>query len=207
MPMQEKKKDPFELRREVHDERHDVLRGEVLYHALLRAADRNAVLVVGEAAIETEHPNLANVVETTPFVLVEDLRETRTVAELVATDGAAHWQEAVELARHLARALAALHAAGLEHADLALSSVHVNVRWEPLLARALTPGDGTKNLRELGTILYALLVGGLPATEPLPPRHFEPEVPERLETLALDLLAGRIDTAARAALLLDAFRA
>jgi hypothetical protein len=207
MPMQEKKKDPFELRREVHDERRDVLRGEVLYRALLRAADLDAVLVVGEAAPETEHPNVARVLETAPFVLVEDLRETRTVAELVATDGAAHWQEAVELARHLARALAALHAAGFEHADLALSSVHVNGLWEPLLARALAPGDGARNLRELGTILYALLVGGLNASEPVPPRHFEPEVPERLEGLALDLLAGRIETAARAVLLLDAFRA
>src|SRR5580704_2003912 len=97
-----------------------------MYRALLRAAETASVLVVGEAGEAVSHRNVARILESghleacpelgrrgTPFVLVEDLRGTQTIAELVATRGAAHWQEAVELGRHLARALAALHEVGL----------------------------------------------------------------------------------------------
>lgn len=188
----------------------DNLRGALLFRALLRAAERDAVLVVHEPAAEVAHPNLARVLDSgqldgTPFTLVEDLRDARTVAELVATKGAAHWQEAVLLGRGLAHALDALHTAGLIHGDLALSSVHVNARWEPLLARRLERGEPAQNLRELGAILYALTTGTLPAAPTaVAPRAIVAEIPERLEALVIDLMQGRIATAAHAALALDA---
>ncbi len=204
--------DPFELERKSEEGKHALLRGAIMYRALLRAAETESVLVVGEAGEAVEHVNVARLLEGgnaqgLPFVLVEDLRGTATIAELVATRGAAHWQEAVELGRHLARALDALHAAGLVHGDLALSSVHVTSRWEPLLGRRLEAGEPARNLRELGAILYALLAGGLPHPEPVPLRAIVAEVPEKLERLVLDLLAGQVATAAQAALLLDGFRA
>ncbi|MEZ0228386.1 MAG: hypothetical protein ACAI25_07150 [Planctomycetota bacterium] len=190
--------------------RDDHLRGALLFRALLRAAERDAVLVVGGPAVaDVAHPNLARVleageVEGTPFALVEDLRDAKTVAELVAEKGAAHWQEAVALGRGLARALDALHTVGLVHGDLALSSVHVNARWEPLLARRIERGEPARNLVELGAILYALATGTLPASEPVAPRAIVEEIPEKLEKLIGELLAGRGVSAARAALALDA---
>ena len=209
--MEQRRAEGPEIRRRAEQRREDqALRGVALVHALRRAADREAVLVVREAAPEVEHANLARVLEASAelrFALVEDLRDAPTVAELVCARGAAHWQEAVELGRHLARALAALHEAGFVHGDLALSSVHVNARWEPVLSRALEPGEPARNLRELGAILYALLTAGQPAAPPIEPGELAPETPPRLGKLVLELLEGRIASAARAALLLDGFRA
>ncbi|MBI3725567.1 hypothetical protein HY251_16685, partial [bacterium] len=52
-------------------------------------------------------------------------------------------------------------------------------------------------------IVYALLTGARAASDPVPPRAFVLEVPESLERLVLELLSGRIASAAQAALLLD----
>jgi hypothetical protein len=209
--MEQRRAEGTEIRQRAEERREDQnLRGVALVHALRRAAEREAVLVVRDSAPEVEHTNLARVLEASPelrFALVEDLRDTHTVAELVCTRGPAHWQEAVELGRHLARALAALHDAGFVHADLALSSVHVNAHWEPVLSRSLEPGAPNRNLRELGAILYALLTAGLPASPPVDPTAFAPEAPARLARLVLELLEGRVERAAQAALLLDGFRA
>ena len=209
--MEQRRADGTEIRQRAEERREDqAFRGVALVHALRRAAAREAVLVVREAAPEVEHVNLARVLEASAelrFALVEDLRDAPTVAELVCTRGAAHWQEAVELGRHLARALAALHDAGFVHADLALSSVHVNARWEPVLGRVLQRGEPARNLRELGAILHALLTARLPATPPVDPSELAPEAPLRLTRLVRELLEGRVVSAAQAALLLDGFRA
>src|SRR5579884_1670683 len=116
--MELRPKDETEIRIEDEGPDRHLERGVRLLHALRRAAEREAVLVVREAAPQAAHANLARVLEAgeadgLPFVLVEDLRATVTIAELLATRGAPHWQEAVELARHLARALAVVHEAGL----------------------------------------------------------------------------------------------
>jgi len=211
--MEHRRADGTEIRKKAEERREDgFARGAILVHALRRAAEREAVVVVREAAADITHANVARVLEAGEahglrFVLVEDLRDTLTVAELVATKGAAHWQEAVELGRHLARALSALHDAGFVHGDLALSSVHVNTRWEPVLARVLEVGAPEKNVRELGAILYALLTGSLPGASLVAPSVLAPETPPRLERLVVEMLEESAPSAFRAALLLDGFRA
>lgn len=202
-------------------------------HALERARDLDAVLVVlradepealeraarvADACSRLAHPALARVHATfrahgVPFQIVEDFRDSRSLAGLVAARGPAHWQEAAALVRALASALDLVHGAGLVHAGLSPGSIFLDRAWRPklaldarLLAFADVPGPATPapfgapedglagarvpgNLYSLGALLYTLLVGGTPAAGSPAPRAVLAEIPEVLERLVLDLLA------------------
>jgi serine/threonine-protein kinase len=158
------------------------------------------------------HPNIAQVLEAgtaedgQPYRVTEIL-DGETLAARLRVQACVRAAEAVAIAREVAGALAAAHAAGIVHGHLTAPSVFITLdptagRGErvKLLDFGIEPGlggkalEGRADVHALGELLFEMLCGTPPslvecADEGLPPpRSLNPDVPEPLEELILAVL-------------------